>query len=153
MDTLLIAGNQASGHGYSDLSGKGELCFGDAFTVENDLIGLSFNVGSNPFMNVRAEISSIDVSVFGGPFVKPGAVPTFKFTLFDDANGNDGLGSGKMLDVGQVSGIASSRDVFSWTEVTLPPSTIGNTDRNVTVRIDLLKVIMLRWTTSTLQLL
>ncbi|PTR17692.1 hypothetical protein C8R31_101859 [Nitrosospira sp. Nsp2] len=104
-------------------------------------------------MNVRAEISSIDVSVFGGPFVKPGAVPTFKFTLFDDANGNDGLGSGKMLDVGQVSGIASSRDVFSWTEVTLPPSTIGNTDRNVTVRIDLLKVIMLRWTTSTLQLL
>ena len=47
--------------------------------------------------------------------------------------------SGMILDVAQVSGIASPRDIFSWTEVTLPLSTIGNTNGNVTLRIDLLE--------------
>lgn len=140
VETLLITGSQAFGHGYSDPSGKGgNYALGMLSTEQNDWLGLSFNVGSNPFMNVRMDISSIDLSVFSGPFVTPGAVPTFEFTLYDNPSGVNGLGSGKILDVAQVSGIASPRDVFSWTEVSLPLSTMGNTNGNVTLRIDLLE--------------
>lgn len=140
VETLLITGNQAFGHGYSDPSGKGgNYALGMLSTVQNDLLGLSFNVGSNPFMNVRLDISSIDLSVFSGPFVPPGAIPTFKFTLYDNPSGANGLGNGTILDEIQASGTASARDVFNWSEVLLPLDTTGNTNGNVTLRIDLLE--------------
>lgn len=103
-----------------------------------DLLGLSFNVMSNQFLNVRLDISSIDLSVFGGPFVTPGSVPIFEFTLFDNPSGATGLGSGKILDVLQASGTVSAPTVFDWTEVLLPLNARGNTNGNVTLRIDLL---------------
>lgn len=139
VETLLITGNQAFGHGYSDPSGKGgNYALGMLSSVQNDLLGLSFNVGSNPFMNVRLDISSIDLSVFSGPFVTPGAVPTFEFTLYDNPGGLAGLGTGNILDTLQATGTASAQDVFDWTEVSLPLDTTGNTNGNVTLRIDLL---------------
>ncbi|BBA36984.1 uncharacterized protein sS8_5061 [Methylocaldum marinum] len=139
VETLLITGNQAFGHGYSDPSGKGgNYALGMLSDGQNDLLGLSFNVGSNPFLNVRLDISSIDLSVFGGPFVPPGAVPTFEFTLYDNPSGATGLGGGTILDVLQASGTASAQDVFDWTEVLLPLDASGNTNGNVTLRIDLL---------------
>lgn len=139
VETLLITGNQAFGHGYSDPSGQGgNYALGMLSSLQNDLLALSFNVGSSPFMNVRLDISSIDLSVFSGPFVPAGAVPTFEFTLYDNPGGLAGLGTGKILDVFQVSGTASAPDVFDWTEVSLPFDTTGNTNGNVILRIDLL---------------
>lgn len=139
VETLLITGNQAFGHGYSDPSGiGGNYALGMLSSVQNDLLGLSFNVGTNNFLNFSLDISSIDLSVFGGPFVSPGAIPTFVFTLFDNPGGATGLGSGTILDSIQVSGTASARDVFAWTEVLLPLDASGNTNGNVTLRIDLL---------------
>ncbi|HEX4975083.1 MAG TPA: PEP-CTERM sorting domain-containing protein [Pseudomonadales bacterium] len=139
VETLHITGNQAFGHGYSDPSGTGgNYALGMLSSAQNDLLGLSFNIGSNDFLNVSMDISSIDLSTFGGPFVPSGAVPTFEFTLYDNPSGATGLGGGTILDVLQVSGTSSARDVFDWTNVLLPLDATGNTNGNVTLRIDLL---------------
>ena len=140
VETLLITGNQAFGTGYSDPSGiGGNYALGLLSSVQNDLLGLSFNVGTNRFLNFRLDISSIDLSVFGGPFVPvTGAAPVFEFTLFDNPSGATGLGSGTVLDTLQATGTASPRTVFDWTGVLLPLDASGNTNGNVTLRIDLL---------------
>jgi len=139
VDTLLVTGNQAFGTGYSDPAGSaGNYTLGMLSNAQNDLLGLSFNVGSNDFLNTSLDISSIDLSVFGGPFVSPGDIPIFEFTLFDNPGGSTGLGSGAVLDSLQVSGTASARDVFDWTNILLPLDARGNTNGNVTLRIDLL---------------
>ena len=70
--------------------------------------------------------------------MSPGAVPTFEFTLFDNPSGATGLGSGAILDSLLASGTASARDVFDWTNVLLALDATGNTNGNVTLRIDLL---------------
>lgn len=109
-----------------------------AATRQTDLIGLSFNAGSNQFLSVRLDISNIGLSVFGGQFFPRREVPIFEFTLYDNPSGTTGLGSGTILDVLQASGTASEPDVFDWTEVLLPLNTSGSTNGNVTLRIDLL---------------
>lgn len=139
VETLLLTGNQAFGTGYSDPSGiGGNYALSMLSSLQNDLIGLSFNVGNNDFLNVRLNISSIDLSVFSGPFVSPGDMPVFEFTLYDNPSGTNGLGIGSILSTLQVTGTASDQTVFDWTEVLLPLNTSGNTNGNVTLRIDLL---------------
>lgn len=139
VETILITGTQAFGTGYSDPSGKGgNYAIGMQTAVQNDLLGLAFNVGTNDFLNVRLDMSSIDVSVFGGPVVPAGAVPTFEFTLFDNPSGATGLGSGTPLSTLQASGTASARNVFDWTEILLPLDASNATNGNVILRIDLL---------------
>lgn len=139
VETLLVTGNQAFGTGYSDPAGiAGNYALGMLSNLQNDLLALSFNIGSNQFLNVSLDISSIDLSVFSGPFVSPGAIPTFEFTLFDNPTGANGLGSGTILSSLQVSGTASAQTVFDWTNILLPLDATGNTNGNVTLRIDLL---------------
>lgn len=138
VETLLITGNKAFGTGYSDPSGKGgNYALGMLSSYQNDLLGLSFNVGNSPFLNFRLDISSIDLG-FIFPFVTPGAVPIFEFTLYDNPSGATRLGSGKILDVLRASGTASALNVFDWTEVLLPLNASGSTNGNVTLQIDLL---------------
>ena len=140
VETLLITGTQAFGAGYSDPSGTGgHYALGMLSTTQNDLLGLSFNVGANSFFNFRLDISSIDLSVFGGPFVPvAGTIPAFQFTLYDNPSGATGLGGGTILDQQQASGTASPRDVFDWTPVLLALDASGTTNGNVTLQIDLL---------------
>ena len=92
VETLLLSGSQAFGTGYSDSTGiGGHYALGMLSDQQNDLLGLSFNVGTRKFLNVRMTISSIDLSVFGGPFVPVnGAVPVFAFTLYDNPSGAAG---------------------------------------------------------------
>lgn len=140
VETLLINGDQAFGTGFSDPSAiGGNYALGMLSNVENDLLGLSFNIGDNSFLNVSLDISSIDLSVYGGPFVQPGAVPVFEFTLYDNPSGVVGLGSGTILCSLQVTGTASEQAVFDWTQVMLPLDATGNTNGNVILRIDLLE--------------
>ncbi len=139
VETLLVTGNQAFGTGYSDPSGKGgNYTLGMLSNTQDDRLGLSFNIGSNDFLNVRLDISSIDLSVFGGPFVPAGVEPVFEFTLYDNPGGATGLGSGTVLSTLQATGTASAQSDFDWTEVLLPLDAAGNTDGNVTLQIDLL---------------
>jgi hypothetical protein len=140
VETLLIPGNQAFGTGYSDPLGiGGNYALGMLSDVQNDLLGLSFNVGSNDFLNVRLDISSIDVDRLGGPIIPAGgAVPTFEFTLFDNPTGTPGVGGSSILSSYQASGTVSARDVFDWTEVLFSLDASGSTNGNVILRIDLL---------------
>jgi hypothetical protein len=142
VETLLITGTQAFGTGYSDPSGKGgNYALGMLASVQNDLLGLSFDVGTFDFLNVSLDISSIDLSAWGGPFVFPNDnVPEFEFTLFDNPGGGTGLnGNGTILARMRATGTASPRSVFDWTNVLLPMDASQSTNGKVTLRIDLLR--------------
>ncbi len=146
VETLNVSGSQrnggsaAFGTGWSDPSGQGgDFAIGMLSTVQDDRLGLNFNVGAFDFLNFRIDVSSVDLSTFGGPFVAPGAVPTFRFTLYDNPTANVTIGGGTILDQVDFSGTASDRDVFDWTTGTFGLSTDGNTNGNVTLQIDLLE--------------
>jgi len=101
-------------------------------------LALSFDIGSNEFLNISLDISSIDLDRFGGPFVGASAIPTFTFTLFDNPAGTTGLsGNNNVLSTQQASGTASARDMFDWTEVLLALEATGSINGNVTLQIDL----------------
>jgi hypothetical protein len=145
VETLLITGNKAFGTGYSDPQRiGGNYTLGMLSTANNDLLGLSFNVQGKEFLNFRLNISSIDLSAFGGPFNQSlSAVPVFVITLFDNPSGSTTLsGNGTVLDFAQITGIAStSRSQFNWTEHTIALNASGSATGNVTVRIDLLNTL------------
>jgi len=141
VETLLLTGNLAFGTGYSDPSGiGGNYALSMQANNQNDLLSLSFDVGSFDFLNFRLDISSIDLDRFGAPFVPAGgAIPEFEFTLFDNPTGGTNLsGSGAILDSAQATGTASDPDVFDWTEALLALDASQSTNGNVTLRIDLL---------------
>ena len=141
VETLFINGSQAFGTGYSDPSGiGGDYALGLLSDFQNDLLGLSFDIGDNDFLVVQADISSIDLSVFGGPFVSPDDVPIFEYSLFDNPSGISGLdGNGVLLDTAVVAGTASPQDTFDWTAIQVALDGASATNGNVTLRIDLLQ--------------
>lgn len=145
VETLNVSGSErnggsaAFGTGWDDPTGQaGNFAIGMLSTAQNDLLGLNFNVGAFDFLNFQIDVSSIDLSTFGGPFVPIGAVPTFRFTLYDNPTGNLSVGTGTILDQVDFSGTASDRDTFDWTTGAFGLSTEGNTNGNVTFQIDLL---------------
>ena len=103
---------------------------------QNDLLGLSFNVGAYGFLNFKLDISSIDLNNFGGPFFD-GKAPTFLLSLYDNPSGVVGLGGGTLLSSATIVGsIAANQWTFDWTNHVVGLSTTGNTNGNVTLRID-----------------
>jgi hypothetical protein len=140
VETLLITGNRAFGTGYSDPSGiGGNYALGMLSSFQNDLLGLSFDTGGRQFLNFQLTVSSIDLSAWSGPFVAAGSVPVFRFTLYDNPSGANGLfGNGTILDRIEASGTASARSVFDWTTLLLPLNASGSTNGRVTIQIDLL---------------
>jgi len=143
VETLLITGDQAFGTGYSDPQGVGgnyTLGMLAGFGIDNDLLGLSFNMQGQPFLNFRLTISSIDLDRFSGPFKPPaGSIPVFDIVLFDNPTGATNLsGNGTILDSERITGLPSSaRNVFNWSEHIVALDATGSTNGNVTVRIDL----------------
>jgi hypothetical protein len=141
VETLLVTGTSAFGTGYSDPAGtSGNYVLGMLSSRENDLLGLSFNSAGRRFFNFQVDISSIDLSYWGGPFVVEGDIPKFEFTLFDNPGGTVGLsGNGSILDSEIVQGKASAQSVFDWTRVLVALDASGSSNGNVTLRIDLLE--------------
>lgn len=140
VETLLLTGTRAFGTGYSDPSGQGgNYALGMLSSFQNDLLGLSFDLGGLRYLNMRLDVSSIDLSVFSGPFVPiGGAVPVFQLTLYDNPGGATGLGSGAILDSIRIEGTASPRSVLDWTRHTFGLDAAQATNGKVTLRIDLL---------------
>ncbi|MDX2038317.1 MAG: PEP-CTERM sorting domain-containing protein [Isosphaeraceae bacterium] len=143
VETLLINGTQAFGTGYSDPQAiGGKYALGLLSTRQDDLLGLSFNLQGNDFLNFRLNISSIDLDRFGGSFnpANGSAVPVFEIKLFDNPGGGTSLsGNGTELASTQITGVASaSRSVFNWTEHIVALDAKNSTNGNVTLRIDLL---------------
>jgi hypothetical protein len=140
VETLHIGGSGAFGVGYHDPQHVGgSYALGMLSNVQDDLLGLAFNVGGFDFLNFRLDISSIDLDRQGGPFVPPGAVPIFRFTLYDNPSGAPGVAGSPELSSVDVMGTPGPNDyTFDWTNVVVGLSTAGNTNGNVILNINLL---------------
>lgn len=141
-ETLLVGGTQAFGQGYRDPSGKaGKYVVGMLSDAQNDLLSLSFSVGSYQYLNFGLDISSIDLDRFGGPFVPTGgAAPTFRFSLYDNPSGTTGLSGNSMLldSTTATATIGPDKRTFDWTSVVVGLNAKSSTNGNVTLQIDLL---------------
>jgi hypothetical protein len=141
VETLLVGGTQAFNTGYKDPQGiAGRYVVGMLSSVQNDLLGLSFNIGANKFLNFQVDVSSIDLDRQGGPFVPAGGLaPTFRFSLFDNPSGAVGVGSGTALSFADVTGtLSASKFIFDWTNFIVALDATGNTNGNVILRVDAL---------------
>lgn len=141
VETLLVGGSQAWGTGFLDPQGKaGNYVLGMLSDVQDDRLGLAFDVGNFKFLNFQLDISSIDLDRWNGPFIPVGGLaPTFRLSLYDNPSGNNGLGSGNLLDSIDITGLASpQKNTFDWSNHTVALDATGNTNGNVILRIDLL---------------
>jgi hypothetical protein len=142
VETILLTGTQAFGTGYNDTSGQGgNYALGMLGSAQNDLLGLSFDIGTFDFFNFQIDISSVGLHGGpGSPFATAGDVPEFAFTLFDNPSGTAGVpGTGTVLDSGTLTGVASALDVLSWTTGTFAFDASQSTNGNVTLQIDLVQ--------------
>ncbi len=138
-EALLIGGTQAFGQGYVDPDGRGgKYVVAQLSDVQDDRLGLAFNVGSFQFLNLQLDISSIDLDRFGGPFVPTGgAAPVFRFRLFDNPGGGTNIGTGTLLDSFDAVGLLNpSKRSFLWTHVNDGLDAKLSTDGNVVLQID-----------------
>lgn len=143
VETLLVGGNVAwGGNGYQDPQGRaGRYAIGMLSTVQDDLLGLSFNVGSYAYLNFQLDISSIDLNCCSGPFDPFNiTAPVFRISLYDNPTTVVGVGSGTVLDFEDITGtVGPNAYTFDWTNYTVALDATGNTNGNVTLRIDLLQ--------------
>lgn len=143
VETLLITGAAAFGTGYSDPQGIGgnyAVSMLSGFGVQNDLLAMSFNVQGENFLNIRLNISSIDLDRFGGPFnPASGSVSAFDVLLYDNPTGAVNLmGNGTLLDSTRIIGLpANARNEFNWTQHLFGLDASAATNGNVTVVFDL----------------
>lgn len=139
VETIKVTEGDAFDHigSYQDPGNvAGNFVIGMLSNVQNDLLGLTFDVGSFDFLNVRIDISSLDLDCCGGPFVAQDAIPIFRFTLLD---GEGGLGSGTILDTHDLVGTASAINVLDFTQGQFGLDASASDDGLVTLRMDLLQ--------------
>ncbi len=119
VETINLTGGAAFGSGYSDPDGRGEtFALGMLSEVQDDLLGLSFDVGAFDFFNFQLDFSSLGLQGPGGPFANDFTPPAFRFRLYDNPSGVPGTGSGTLLDEATASGTASPIAVLDWTRST-----------------------------------
>jgi len=122
--------------GYTgDLAQSGNFVVGMLSQVQNDLLGLTFDVTGFDFLNVQIDITSLELDCCGAPFVT--GAPTFRFSLFEDA-GSAGVGGGALLDTFDLTGTASPGHVLDFTTGIFGLDSSSSTDGIVTLRMDLL---------------
>lgn len=139
VETALLTGTQAFGTGYSDPSGKGgNYAIGMLSSTQNDLLGLSFNVGTFDFFNFTVDISSLGLDGPGGPFANAQSVPEIQFTLFDNPTGATTTGGGIILGQANLLGTSSAINTLDWTSGLFSFDTSSSINGNVTLRVDLL---------------
>ena len=151
VETALLTGTQAFGTGYSDPSGiGGNYAIGMLSSTQNDLLGLSFNVGAFDFFNFTVDVSSLGLDGPGGPFTNDQSPPEFQFTLFDNPSGAITTGSGTILGQANLVGTSSAINTLDWTNGLFSFDTSSATNGNVTLQVDLLLGGYAYWTISKL---
>ncbi len=139
VETIKVAGNA----NYSDPSGTGgAYTLGMLSAAQNDLLSLTFNVGSLSFVNVMMDFAGmgpVACPLCGGPFGFAGQRPIFDLRLYDTPVGTFNLGSpGTQLSTAAMTGnVIASTTTLGWDNRTVPLSTSGNTNGRVTVVFDL----------------
>ncbi|MDX8128198.1 hypothetical protein QLH52_12955 [Methylomonas sp. OY6] len=139
VETLQIGGTQAWGTGFLDPQARaGNYAISMLSSAQNDLLGLSFNIGTHKYLNFQMDVSSIDLDRWGGPFVAAGGVaPVFRFSLFDNPGGGTGVTGGALLSFADVTGTATAlKNTFDWTNHIIALDATGNTNGNVILQID-----------------
>ncbi|MDP2832787.1 MAG: PEP-CTERM sorting domain-containing protein [Pseudomonadota bacterium] len=140
VETLRVGGSQAwGGAGFVDPQLRaGGYVIGMLSDANNDLLGLSFNIGAYQFLNFQLDISSIDLDFWGGPFVPNGGLaPSFRLSLYDNPTGAVGLTTPTLLDSVDITGaLSASHNIFNWTNHIVGLDAAGNTNGNVTLVID-----------------
>ena len=141
VETMLLTGTEAFGTGYNDPGGTfGNYAVGMLCCGQNDLLGLSFDVGAFDFFNFRIDVSSMGLSSGpGAPFASASDIPVFRFRLFDNPGGAANTGGGTLLDEGELTGVASALDTVDPTRGLFAFDASGATNGNVTLQIDLLQ--------------
>lgn len=140
-ETLLIGGNQAFGQGYKDPDGRGgQYVVAQLSDQQDDRLGLSFDVGTNKFLNLQIDISGIDLDRFGGPFVPTGgAAPTYRFSLYDNPTGASGVATATLLDSFDATALFNtSKNIFLWSRVINGLDASASTNGKVILQIDVL---------------
>lgn len=141
--TFTVETLQVTNPQYSDPSGiGGAYALGMLSNAQNDLLSITFNVGSLSFVNVQMDLSSLDLNCCGGPFVPlAGLAPIMQLSLLNTPGGVFNInspGSFTTLDTDTMTGTAKTdKFLFDWTNTTVALSTVGNTDGNVTLLFDL----------------
>ncbi len=138
VETLRISG----GTTFSDPSGTGgAYALGMLSTGQNDLMSAVFDAQSFAFLNLNIDVSAIDLDCCGGPFNPSGnLVPEFQFRLYDAPGGAFNLfAPGSLLDSQNITGTASPRTTFDWTNHTVALDASSSADGNVALVIDLLQ--------------
>jgi hypothetical protein len=137
VETLLING---PANLYNDPSGiGGNNALGMLSSVQNDKLGLTFNTQGLGFLNLKLDISAIDVAGCGGPFGL--AAPVFKLDLVDSPGGAFAFGSGTILDSTTITGVPATAGsyTFTWANRVVGLDTSGSVDGRVTLVFDLLQ--------------
>lgn len=141
VETLLVGGNGAwGGQGFQDPSGTaGGYVLGMLSDAQNDLVGLSFNNQGFRYLNFRFDFSPIDLNSWSGPFNRNGVAPSFRVSLIDNPTGATGLGAGSVLASQDFIGAAPDNPyTFKWINGVAALDSMGSTNGNVTIRIDML---------------
>lgn len=141
VETLLVGGTGAwNGQGFRDPSGTGgSYVLGMLSSVQDDLVGLSFNNQGFRYLNFRFDYSPIDLNSWGGAFNPNGVAPSFRVSLIDNPSGTTGLGSGAVLAFQDFIGAAPDNPyTFKWSNGVAALDSLSSTNGNVTIRIDML---------------
>lgn len=141
VETILLTGEDAFGTGYQDVAGiGGDYALGMLSDVQDDKLGLSFDIGSFDFFNFSLDISSLGLdgnSANNGPFASDDVAPSFTFTLFDNPGGGLTTGTGTALGTANLTGVASDVAVLDWSNGAFSFDASGSTDGNVVLQVDL----------------
>jgi hypothetical protein len=140
VETLLVGGTNAwSGNGFKDPQAKaGKYVVGMLSHVQNDILALAFNVGAFQFLNFQLDVSSIDLNTWGGAFNPNLTKAKFRLSLHDNPGGSPSTSFGTELSHAEVDGTqAANSYTFDWSNHIVGLSTVGNTNGNVLLRIDL----------------
>jgi hypothetical protein len=125
---------------YNDPEGKGgnySLCMANK-GIENDLLGLIYDVQDFAFINVGMDISSIDVDCGGCP-CWTGEPPIFRVSAIDSPDGVPQL-TGTVLDSANMTGpVGPNEWTFLWTNNVVALNVTESTNGNVSIVWDLIQ--------------
>ncbi len=139
VETIRLAGNA----NYSDPSGTGgAYTLGMLSAAQNDLLSLTFDVGSLNFVNIAMDFAGmgpVACPLCGGPFGFAGQTPIFDLRLYDTPSGTFNLGSpGTLISSAEMVGsVIASTTTLSWDSRMASLSTVGNSNGKVTLVLDL----------------
>ncbi len=135
VETMQINGPEGQ---YSDPQGVGgDYCLGMLGRIQDDKIAFTFDRKDLDFVNLRMDVSAIDVPRCGGPFGVD--VPRFNFKLYDTPSGQwDFNNPGTLLDEDEAEGTepGATPYTFNWEEIAVDFDASQASNGFVTMVID-----------------